>query len=248
VAIRTGRVLADGRDTDYAEAGNGPPVILSPGLGLTARFYRQNLEAFAHAGLRLIVPSAPGHGRTGGNLLGMDVPSTARWLAAFARKLQLSHAGWMGHSVGAQSALLLAAEHPELAAGLVLVGPTGSPGRFRRLRELGALARTTRRESLPVLLSVAREYLHVSPLRYLGTWARAANDDPVEHAARVRCPVLVLVGNRDPVPPRDYVELLRQRIRNARVDYIAGGAHGLPHERADEFNRLATEFFRQVLQ
>ena len=124
----------------------------------------------------------------------------------------------------------------------MLVGPTGSPGRFRRLRELAALAQTTPRESLPVLLSIAREYLHVSPLRYLGTWFRAAHDHPVEHAAQVRCPVLVLIGERDPVPTHAYVELLRQSIPDVRVEYIAGGAHGVPYDRADEFNRRATEF------
>jgi pimeloyl-ACP methyl ester carboxylesterase len=57
----------------------------------------------------------------------------------------------------------------------------------------------------------------------------------------------VLVGKRDPVPPQEYLELLRQGAPNARVAFIAGGAHGVTYDRADEFNRLATEFFRQVL-
>ena len=105
-----------GRPAHFDRAGDGPPVILAPGLGLSTRFYDPLLEAFAAAGLQLVVPDMPGFGRTGGPLSGLPMPELATWLLSFADALELERPAWMGHSVGCQVAMRIAATRPERAA------------------------------------------------------------------------------------------------------------------------------------
>ena len=244
VAIRCGRVRVGGAWAYYAEAGAGPPVVVAAGLGLSTRFYEPLMLACARAGLRLLVPDLPGFGRTPGPLTGCSVAGTAGWLLRFADAVGLDGPGWLGHSVGCQVVSAIAAEQPGRAAALALSGPTGAPGRHRPLRQLGLLARAAAGEPGSLLLAVARSYLRMSPTAYVGSWLRAGRDQPAARLARVRCPVLVLVGERDPMPESAFVALLRDRLPSVTVAHLRGGGHGLPREAAEAFTRVAAPFFR----
>ncbi|HET9986497.1 MAG TPA: alpha/beta hydrolase [Longimicrobiales bacterium] len=245
---RERRLVLERRRVTYREAGAGPPVVLTAGLGLSGRFYDPNLPGFAAAGLRLVVPDLPGFGGSAGPLTGLTVPEAAAWLLAFLDALGIERAGWVGHSVGCQYALAAAARAPERAAGLVLAGPTGAPVRFRLVRQALGLARTALREPPGVLLAVAREYLHVRAPAYLGTWARAASDSALAHAARVEAPTLVLVGDRDRVVARDWVERLVRTLPRGTAEWVERGGHALPRDAAPAFDARATRFLRAALE
>jgi pimeloyl-ACP methyl ester carboxylesterase len=156
----------------------------------------------------------------------------------------IRRAVWIGHSVGAQAVVEVAVQRPDLAAGLVLVGPTGAPGRGEVLRQLWALAVETRRTTAGVIRAVARDYLSTSPVRYLGTWLRHGRHDLPARLEHVKCPVLILVGSEDPVCRSDYVELLQNRLPQSRVEWVSEATHALPRGHPAAFNRSVTEFVR----
>jgi pimeloyl-ACP methyl ester carboxylesterase len=175
------------------------------------------------------------------------VAEAAAWLLAFLDALGIERTGWIGHSLGCQYALAAAARAPERAGGLVLAGPTGAPVRFRLARQALGLARTALREPPRVLLAVAREYVHVRAPAYLGAWARAASDPVLAHAARVEAPTLVLVGARDRVVTRDWVDQLIRTLPQGTAGWVAGGGHALPLDAAADFDARATRFLRAAL-
>ena len=235
VTVRRGRA-------HYAEAGDGPPVVLAAGLGLSIRFYEPALATFAEAGLRLIVPDLPGCGRTPGPATGCAVPQLAEWLIGFADALELEAPAWLGHSIGCQVALDLAARAPERAGALVLAGPTGAPIRHRLLRQVAMLPRAAVREPAALIGAVLRDYVRVLPSAYLGSWLRAGWDQPTEKLERVRCPTLVLVGERDPVPAPQLLARLRYALRSGRIVQVRGGGHGLPRDAVEAFTAAAAPF------
>jgi 2-hydroxy-6-oxonona-2,4-dienedioate hydrolase len=247
VSIRHEIVALHGRSVHYMEAGHGAPVILCAGLGLSGHFYSANMEAFGAAGLRLIVPDAPGFGRTHGPWLGGTVQDNARWLTEFACAIGVRRAALIGHSIGAQVALRIAVDSPHLASALVLAGPSGAPGRFKLLRQALGIVITTPREPFSLLVAVARDYIRTSPVRYIATWAKAARDDPFDSAARVRCPTLIVAGKRDPIARAEFVALLKQRIAGSLVCIVPGGAHGITFDRTREFDRVVCEFLRECV-
>jgi pimeloyl-ACP methyl ester carboxylesterase len=234
-----------GESASYREAGSGLAVIVTAGLGLTSRFYEESYAAFADAGLRFIVPDLPGWGDTPGPRTGLHPADTASFLIDFARSLGVGRAVWIGHSLGAQAVARVAEDRPDLAAGLVLVGPTGGSGRWNLLRQAWGLAIEAGRTSPAVLAAVAREYVHTPPYRYIGTWIRHGSDDLAHRLPRVQCPALILAGDADPICPPNFIELLRHRLPRARVDWVRGGTHALPRGHAVEFNRRIVEFVRQ---
>jgi 2-hydroxy-6-oxonona-2,4-dienedioate hydrolase len=238
-------VDVNGEPASYREAGSGIPAIVTAGLGLTSRFYEESYEAFASAGIHLIVPDLPGWGKTPGPQTGATPQQNAAFLVAFANALHLRHTVWIGHSLGAQVVTEIAATRPDLARAIVLVGPTGAPGRAQLPRQAIGLAREARRTSLPVIAAVARDYLSSSPLKYIGTWIRHSGDHMPARLMRVQCPALILVGTRDPLISPEFIELLRHRLPRARVEWIAGGTHALPRGNAAEFNRSVIRFIRE---
>jgi len=240
------RIRVAGRPAHYDRAGAGPPVVLVPGLGLSTRFYEPLLAAFARAGLDLIVPDLPGFGRTSGSASGHSVPELADWLLRFADALELERPAWLGHSVGCQIALRLAATRPERAAALVLAAPTGAPVRLRLTRQLVSLPRAAVREPLDLILAVIRDYVRVLPSAYLGTWLRGGRDRPMEILPAIECPVLLCAGDRDPICGAMFLRQLAEGIPGARIAIIPGGGHGLPRDSSQRFTEEAAPFLRRA--
>lgn len=237
--------VVDGKRVRYREAGQGPAVVVIAGLGLSSDFYRPNLDGLAHRGLRAIAPDLPGFGATSGKPTGLEVAEAAAWLHRFAAQIALRNAVWLGHSIGCQVAIAFAAKHPDQTVGLVLSGPTGARGR-RLAHQVFALGWVALREGPRVLWAVARDYVRTTPWHYLGWWLRAARDQPLAHAARVKAPALILIGSRDPVPPRAFIAELTARLPRCELQEVPGALHALPIEQPEEFNRRVAAFVHRV--
>jgi pimeloyl-ACP methyl ester carboxylesterase len=237
-------VDVDGRSVSYYDGGRGRPVLLIAGLGLSGRFYEHSFAPFAAAGLRLIVPDLPGFGGTRGPLTGAGAAETGEFVARFALALGIVRAGVIGHSIGWQSAARLAAERPELVSALVAAAPT-VPRRGRRaLRQVARFAVAALRVDSAVAYGVARDYVRTTPPRFIGTWIRHAHDDPLRFVPQIVCPLLVLLGTRDPMATPEDVRLLLRAAPRARVVRVPGGTHGLPRQNPRSFQRVTTHFLR----
>lgn len=236
-------VELDGRNVRYVEAGAGPPVIFAAGLGISADFYKPNMESLATAGFRALTPDVPGFGETRGNRFGVSMSEMNAHLARFAAALNIQRAHWVGHSIGCQAILQLAADHPELALSLVLAGPTGGYG-HRLSHQVAALGYHAVHEPWRLLKAVLRDYVRLSPFTYIGTWIKAGRDDPLHSAPRVKCPAMILVGTKDRVPRDEFIAQLAHKLRDAKVEKLPGGQHGLPLDAQRQFDRALIEFFR----
>ncbi len=120
--------LAQGA-TEYAEAGQGPPVLMIHGTG---GGFDQGLD-FAHgiaeAGFRIIAPSRFGYLRSA---FPEDASSEAQAdvFAGLLDRLEIDRLPVIGGSAGARSALQFAIRHPDRCSALVaLVPATHVPGR-----------------------------------------------------------------------------------------------------------------------
>lgn len=228
-------VVVDGRSVRLLRCGAGPAVVLVHGLGLGAGFWRYHLERLAAHGYTAIAVDMPGFGHTSGPAFAFTVEHAADWLMRLAHALDLRDGVWVGHSVSAQYVLRLAAARPDLVRGLVLAAPTGEPGAFRWLGQLVGLARTAFREPPRLIGHVLRHYVTTPPTRVLGAWLGARRHSALDDAARVDCPVCVVLGGRDPVVPREFAERLVALAPAARLVVIPDSAHGVALAPAEPF-------------
>ncbi|HUH94156.1 MAG TPA: alpha/beta hydrolase [Casimicrobiaceae bacterium] len=216
---------------------------------------------FAHHGWNVVAVDLPGHGRTGGEPLA-TVPAVADWLVSLLDALRVERAALVGHSMGALATLHAAAGHPDRVTRLALLGASAP------MPVGGVLLEAARRDDhLALELITGWSY---SPSDQLGgnpmpgLWMtgnglrlmersrpgelyadlKACHEyaDGLGAAARVRCPTLVVIGERDQmVPPQNAAGLIGA-LADRRVVRLRDCGHSLMLEAPDAVLDALREF------
>jgi 3-oxoadipate enol-lactonase len=82
------------------------------------------------------------------------------------------------------------------------------------------------------------------PRGYVGAIRAIGFVDLTERIQAIRCPTLVMVGEKDPGTPPSMAEVIRDRIPGARLHVLPGAMHCSAVESADEFNEALLDFLR----
>ncbi|TMC52881.1 MAG: alpha/beta fold hydrolase [Chloroflexi bacterium] len=247
----------------YERAGAGLPVVFLHAAVADLRMWQPQVAAFAKA-FDVTRPDARGFGKS-------ELPST-RWspvadLLGLMDELGLKPVHLIGCSMGARIAIDFALEHGERISKLVLIGPGIGGANFgERYPELGAdvdaaekagdMAAVNRAEMRMWLDGQRPEGYVKQPLRDLFLDMNGGNFDSdfdsapeeaidppaVERLHEITAPTLVVVGDADLPPVLDAVELLMEKVPQARKAVIHDAAH-LPNlEHPEEFNRVVLDF------
>lgn len=115
--------MLHGRPVLYAEAGEGPVLLLIHGMAGTFENWREVIEPLAvhHT---VIAPDLPGHGGSGGGA-DYSLGSLAAGLRDLLVKLGHERATLVGHSLGGGIAMQFSYQFPEMVERLVLVSSGG---------------------------------------------------------------------------------------------------------------------------
>jgi pimeloyl-ACP methyl ester carboxylesterase len=138
----------------YEVAGDGPLVVLVPGMGDLRSAYRFLAPVLRDAGYRVACTDLRGHGDSDATFSSYGDVETAADVLALIEELG-GAAVVVGNSMAAGSAVLAAASRPDLVGGLVLVGP------FVRDPKTSALVR------LGLRVAMARPWVVLSWKAYL---------------------------------------------------------------------------------
>lgn len=202
----------------YDDAGDGPAVVMLPGLGDLRQQYRFLAPELLDAGHRTVSVDLRGHGESSTDWPDYGSEAAGRDLVALLETLDAGPAVVIGNSFGAGPAVWAAAERPDLVAGLVLIGP------FVRDHELSPVMRAALRlmsvgpwkvrawgwfyDTLYPAAKPADHAAHrrallsnlAEPGRYEALRAMLFRSDAAIEArlAEVRAPALVLMGSADP--------------------------------------------------
>lgn len=213
----------------YELHGEGPDVML-----LHGGFSRGDVEwreLLPHlAGFRAIVPDLRGHGRSDNPDAILDRKVAGRDIADLLDQLGSRQAAVVAFSMGCHLALSLTLMRPDLVDRLVLIGPTKKmePGMRRRFER----AHPDRCAEAGEAWAVALRSLH-PPERWralmaaLGDGTARHPDWSDEELGRIRCPTLVIHGDRDFYgAPSRQAERVAAAIPHSRV-LLLPGPHGV---------------------
>lgn len=106
----------------YNVTGDGPLVVAVPGMGDLRSTYRHLVPALVAAGFRVAAMDLRGHGDSDATFTAHDDEAAASDVLALVEHLG-GPAILVGNSMGAGAVTLVAAQRPDLATGLVLIGP-----------------------------------------------------------------------------------------------------------------------------
>lgn len=261
-------VGVDDLRTAYAEAGEGPALVLLHGGLDDSRSWRLQIDALADR-YRVLAWDAPGCGRSD------DPPATwrmadfadhaARWLEAAG----VERAHVVGLSWGSTVALELYRRHRHLPASLVLAsGYAGWAGSLSAeevaARIEGALAAL---DLPPAAVAEAwRQTLAAGAVGIAGALVEMWTDNagrrpPHGYEAAVRSmaeadlrpalgdiavPTLVVHGDLDERAPLPVAQALQAAIPTAELEVIAGAGHLCNVDAPEAFNRIVRAFLARV--
>jgi pimeloyl-ACP methyl ester carboxylesterase len=107
----------------YDDRGEGPLVVLAPGMGAVRSTFRHLVPELIEAGYRVVTTDCRGLGQSDTGWDEYSSAATARDLAALIRHLDAGPVLLYSNSYTSASSVHLAADHPELLRGMVLAGP-----------------------------------------------------------------------------------------------------------------------------
>ncbi|MFO7545040.1 MAG: alpha/beta fold hydrolase [Trueperaceae bacterium] len=113
--------------TAYEVLGRGRPVVMIHGIGGGSSLfqYRFNAPEVASAGYRVYALDLVGFGRSTRPAVRLDADTMVAQVTAFLEDVVGEPAVLVANGLSAAHAIRVAATHPELVSGLVLIGPTG---------------------------------------------------------------------------------------------------------------------------
>lgn len=232
---------------------DAPPVLLLHGGGVAGWMWDSLTTHLQHHAV--IVPDLPGHGRS----------AEEPYISHAAAVEQLAHmlrtqfpdrpVAVVGFSLGAQLAVLLASEHPDLVDRVVVVSAQAKSLPF------GGLALAMLRVSAPLARQPwfarlqARE-LSIPPhlmAAYLDTSAgitRASLVAAVGSNLEFRLPqgwasfpgrAVIMVGQRERRLMRDSADTIHRALAGSELIVVEGCGHGIPLQRPAWFDRRVSE-------
>ncbi|MEC9316314.1 MAG: alpha/beta hydrolase [Actinomycetota bacterium] len=247
VNIATGGVEVD-RDL--------PPVVLLHGAGMDRTVWSQQTRYLAHHGFAAMAVDLPGHGESGGEPL-PSIAEMADWVAEAITEIGLGPAHLVGHSMGSLISLEVAARHPEAVERIVLLGAAAAMPVHPDL--LGAAERN---EVLAPQLITSWGHgtrAHIAGNPTPGLWMRSgcqallerANDGVIfndlaacnayeagDVAARIACPITVVVGSEDKMTPPRATSQLVAGLSDVDLKHLDGVGHMMMIEVPDRIREL----------
>jgi pimeloyl-ACP methyl ester carboxylesterase len=207
--------------------GDGPPVVLLHGLGGYVGEWTETASWMSER-WRVLALDARGHGDS--ERRPRDVSPAARVddVVFVLEQLQLDPVALLGQSMGGQTALLVAAERPDLVRGLVVAeaGPAAGDAETAAVVE-EALARWPEpRFELDVAMRMLRE---ADARDYWSEWER------------ITCPALVVRAGKGMISAAEATEMA-ERLAQARLAEVPGAGHDLHLERPAEWRAVVSRF------
>jgi aminoacrylate hydrolase len=242
---------------------DGPPVILSPGLGGSAAYWAPNLAALAERH-RVILYDHRGTGRSDRALPPeLDVDDMADDVLTLMDGLGIARASLVGHAAGGVIGLAIALRQPARLASLIVINGFASADphfvrcmetRLALLHHSGVVAFV---RAQPLFLYPARwisenmARLEAEEAGHVAHFQGAANVeariaalagfDIADRLGEIATPTLLIAAEDDMLVPDLCSERLEQGLVHGRLERMRGG-HACNVTAPDEFNRHMLEF------
>jgi pimeloyl-ACP methyl ester carboxylesterase len=263
-----------GARINYAEMGDGPPVILIHGLSGCWQNWLENIPHLARRH-RVVALDLPGFGESELPQDEISIPGYGRFVDAFLSQIGVERAALIGNSMGGFIAAEVAISHPSRVEKLVLVSAAGlmrvgnarltALERAARLFHPATAAVLARRDYLVrrpklrrrILYGIVRYPDRIEPELvyevasgagkpgFLDALNAITKYDFADRLPDVSVPTLIVWGRNDMIVPVSGAYEYERLIPNTRLEIFEDTGHVPMLERPARFNQLVEEFLNE---
>ena len=259
------RYTRQGVSIEYDDIGNGVPLLLIHGFPLDRTLWRTQIAGLSQL-YRVIAPDLRGFGHsseTDGEAVTMD--QYAADLKSLLDSVNVQQAVIGGISMGGYIALAFYAQYADRVKGLILANtravPDSEEGKQSRLanaQKVGEVGPGFLVESMaPKMLGPAAKPEIKIAVRNMMARQRAAGIASALRGMAIRpdrtallrfatVPALIVSGTADALIPPGDSEAMRALIPDSRLVMIPDAGHLSNLDKADAFNHVTREFYKQV--
>jgi aminoacrylate hydrolase len=247
----------------YERHGGGFPVLLLTGLAGHAQYWRDQIPAFSR-NFEVFVHDHRGFGESDATQSSPTLERMSADVVALMDALRIERAHVVGHSAGGAVAQILAIEHPERLASIVIAASWAkADAYFRRLFSL--------RKEILLRLGPA-SYIQANSLLLYPAYYVARNNEKLRQneaqalaeftpperilsridailafdrtadLGRIRTPTLIVAAQDDLVTPAYFSEELARLIRGSEAKFFPQGGHYFTQVLPREFNQAVLPF------
>jgi pimeloyl-ACP methyl ester carboxylesterase len=259
------RYTRQGVSLEYDDIGNGVPLLLIHGFPLDRTLWRTQIAGLSQI-FRVIAPDLRGFGQsseTDGEAVTMD--QYAADLKSLLDSVNVKQAVIGGISMGGYIALAFYAQYADRAKGLILANTRAVPdseesrqSRLENAQKVGEVGAGFLVETMaPKMLGPAAKPEIEIAVRSMMARQRAAGIMSALRGMAIRpdrttllrfatVPVLIVSGSQDVLIPPSDSETMHVLIPNSRLVIIPDAGHLSNLDKADAFNHVVREFYKQV--
>jgi 3-oxoadipate enol-lactonase len=240
-------------------------VVLVHAVGHDLTYWDRQIEALRRE-YNVVAFDLPGHGRSSCASEDWSFDYAAAMVATLIEEVSAKPVHLVGISFGGMIAQVTTLARPDLVCSLTLIGTAshfsdevrnGMRSRAETVRTEGMAAVVqsslerwftpeTRTQRPDIIDRVTKTLLADDPATHAAIWDVISKLDIHTRLGEIRCPTLILVGERDPSTPPSVARGLSEAIRGAKMKVISDASHIVTVEASTAVNDALEAFLNAL--
>ena len=238
----------------YAEAGEGPALIVLHGLMGTLSNFEDTFNHFSKNGYNVLIPELPLYSLP---LLKTNVKNLAGFLKDFMEHKKLDSAILLGNSLGGHIALYFTKNYQEKVTALVLTGSSGLYEKamgdsFPKRGSYEYIEEKTKgvfydpaigtKEMVDDVFKIVND--RSSVIRTLAIAKSAIRHNMSADLPEMKVPTCIIWGKQDAVTPPEVADDFHKLLPNSNLFWIDKCGHAAMMERPEQFNSILDKWLK----
>ncbi len=259
------KTRVNGIDINYSTEGEGPWITLSHSLACDISMWDPQIEMLKKS-FRVLRFDTRGHGQSAAPDGEYTLDQMADDVHGLFGALGITRSHWMGLSMGGMIGQAFALKYPGMFSCMILADTTsrqpaagaamwGERIQIAKTRGMDALVEGTLarwftdayRAATPEVMAKIGAVIRATPAAgYAGCCAGISKIDLTDRLKEIKCPTLVLVGERDHGTPVEASRAIQANLPGAEMLVIPSAAHISNIEQSAVFNVAIRDFLTRM--
>lgn len=247
------KLKTEGKFT-FAEAGEGPTIIVLHGLMGALSNFEGTFNHFSNNGYKVFIPELPLYSLP---LVKTNVKNLAKFLKEFMMFKKIDKAILLGNSLGGHIGLYFTKHYPEKVNSLVLTGSSGlyenaMGGSFPKRGSYEYIEEKTRavfydpaigtKEMVDDVFKIVND--RSSVIRTLAIAKSAIRHNMANDLPEIKTPTCLIWGKQDTVTPPEVANDFHKLLPDSNLFWIDKCGHAAMMEKPEEFNTILLDWFK----